>query len=40
MLHTQLEKHKLGGSTFSDRQMMSMMIFYGGQIALGDWCYI
>ena len=42
MLHTQLEKHKLEGSVFSGRQMMSMtmMISYGSQIAVGDWCYI
>ena len=35
------EKHKLEGSVFSGRQMMStMMILYGGQIAVGDWSYI
>ena len=41
MLHTQLEKHKLEVSVFSGRQndvhVKTMMILYGGQIAVGDW---
>ena len=46
MIHTQLEKHKLearqcvSGSPNDVHVLKAMMILYGGQIAVGDWCYI
>ena len=45
MHYPQLEKHKLEGSAFSGRQIMSMVKTRDDdiirlQIAVGDWCYI